>query len=120
VPVVVAPLRKVPIPVSAARGIAPSSSVLGEIEVIVICSLSRLPRIRIFGALFAPVPKSAISCAVAGVSLEPDVPPGSSSSMAMGAAVATSSAGDLLAASALRRAAAFAPAWPFRYFAQPA
>jgi hypothetical protein len=80
------PSRVSPMPVSPARGIEPSSSVLGSTSSALTGSGERVPSRRAAGFWPALVPKPSTRCAVAGVSLEPRTPSGSSSSTRIGAA----------------------------------
>nr|BFE71301.1 hypothetical protein GCM10020092_046020 [Actinoplanes digitatis] len=112
------PDRTVPMPVSPARVMDPSSSGFGGRATVVTVSGSSWPRTRIAAFCAAPVPKFLISWADAGLSLEPRVPSGSFSSTTTAAAAALAAAAGV-PARAFRRAAAFADACFFRYVAQP-
>ncbi len=83
-PLVVIPLRVPWMPVSRASGIAPSSSVLGVRAVRVTVSLSSEPRMRARGFCLPLVPNPGTGWAMAGESLLPWVPSGSSSSTRTG------------------------------------
>jgi hypothetical protein len=80
------PSRSVPMPVSPASGIDPSSSAFGSTSSATNSSGDSVPNSRARGFRPAAVPNPATGCAVAGLSLDPRTPAGSSSSTTSGGA----------------------------------